>query len=283
MKVEIDQKSGFCFGVVNAISYAEKELQHEKKIYCLGDIVHNEMEIKRLEALGMETIDREKYFTLQNCRVLLRAHGEPPSTYEYAKANNIELIDATCPVVLKLQQRVKAADRDMQQKDGQIIIFGKKGHAETVALNGQTNNKAIIIENENDLQKIDPSKPAYLFSQTTKPVAEFHQLAEKIIQQSSREVTVKDTICRQVANRAPRITEFAAKHDVVIFVGGKKSSNANYLFGICKQNNPDSHFISTPEELEAGWFSGKNSAGVCGATSTPQWLMEKVAERISQL
>jgi 4-hydroxy-3-methylbut-2-enyl diphosphate reductase len=283
MKVEIDQKSGFCFGVVNAIGHAEKELQHEKKLYCLGDIVHNEMEIKRLEAMGMETISREKYFSLKNCRVLLRAHGEPPSTYEYAKANNIELIDATCPVVLKLQQRVKEADRDMRQKDGQIIIFGKKGHAETVALNGQTNDQSIIIENEGDLQKIDPTKPAYLFSQTTKSVDEFHQLAEKITQRSSAKVTVKDTVCRQVANRAPRIQEFAAKHDVVVFVGGKKSSNAKYLFGVCQQSNPDSYFISTPEEIDFKWFTGKGSAGVCGATSTPQWLMEKVASLINQL
>jgi 4-hydroxy-3-methylbut-2-enyl diphosphate reductase len=233
--------------------------------------------------MGMETISREKYFTLKNCRVLLRAHGEPPSTYEYAKANNIELVDATCPVVLKLQQRVKEADNDMRQKDGQIIIFGKKGHAETVALNGQTNDQAIIIENDNDLQKIDPAKPAYLFSQTTKSVDEFHQLAEKIKQQSSEKVIVKDTVCRQVSNRAPRIQEFAGKHDVVVFVGGEKSSNAKYLFGVCKQSNPNSYFISTPEEIDANWFTGKVSAGICGATSTPQWLMEKVASLISQL
>ena len=283
MKVEIDQKSGFCFGVVQAISHAEKALQHEKKLYCLGDIVHNEMEIKRMEAMGMETIDREKYFRLKNCRVLLRAHGEPPATYEYAKANNIELIDATCPVVLKLQQRISDAGHDMQQKNGQIIIFGKEGHAETVALNGQIDNEAIIIENEDDLNKIDPGKPAILFSQTTKSVSEFHQLAEKIRQRSSEEVIVKDTICRQVANRAPRIREFATKHDVVVFVGGKKSSNARFLFGVCKQSNPDSYFISAPEEIDINWFTDKVSAGICGATSTPRWLMEKVADLLRQL
>ena len=282
MKVEIDQKSGFCFGVVNAIEKAEKTLQNEKKLYCLGDIVHNGMEVKRLEAIGLKIINREKYFTLKNCKVLLRAHGEPPSTYKYAKANNIELIDATCPVVLKLQQRVKKASIEMEQGNGQIIIFGKKGHAEVVSLNGQTNNKSIIIENEADLQKIDTKKAAYIFSQTTKSVDEFHYLANKVEQLSSEKIIVKDTICRQVSNRVPRIRAFATKHDVIIFVGGKKSSNAKFLFDTCKQANPNSFFVSNKDELNNNWFAGRSNVGICGATSTPQWLMEEIAAIIRQ-
>ncbi|WP_430974612.1 4-hydroxy-3-methylbut-2-enyl diphosphate reductase [Sunxiuqinia rutila] len=280
MKVEIDHKSGFCFGVVNAIKKAEETLNKGGVLFCLGDIVHNGMEIKRLESIGLITIDREKYFTLKNCQVLLRAHGEPPETYAYAKANNIELIDATCPVVLKLQQRVKDAFQEMEQKDGQVIIFGKKGHAEVIGLNGQTNNQSIIVEQEDDLAKIDGNKPAYLFAQTTKPVDEFYELAQKIEAQSTGELVVKDTICRQVANRVPRMKEFAAQHDILIFVGGKKSSNAKFLFEVCLKVNPNSHFVSSPDELDSGWFEGKKSAGICGATSTPQWLMEEVAELV---
>lgn len=280
VKVEIDHKSGFCFGVVNAIKKAEETLDQGGKLYCLGDIVHNGMEVKRLEATGLVTIDRETFFTLKNCQVLLRAHGEPPETYEYARANNIELVDATCPVVLKLQQRVKKAFREMEQKDGQIIIFGKKGHAEVTGLNGQTNNQSIIVEDEDDLQKINPNKPAYLFSQTTKSLDQFHDLAGKIGQKSTGKLVVKDTICRQVANRVPRMKEFATQHDILIFVGGKKSSNAKFLFDVCKMENPNSYFISSAEELNPEWFEGKESAGICGATSTPKWLMENVAEQI---
>ncbi|MGQ7868808.1 4-hydroxy-3-methylbut-2-enyl diphosphate reductase [Sunxiuqinia sp. sy24] len=283
MKVEIDHKSGFCFGVVNAINKAEETLNKGTALFCLGDIVHNGMEIERLESLGLKTIDREKYFTLKNCQVLLRAHGEPPETYAYAKANNIELIDATCPVVLKLQQRVKEAFEDMEQKDGQVIIFGKKGHAEVIGLNGQTNNQSIIIEDEADLSKITHNKPAYLFAQTTKPVDQFYNLAGKIEAKSSGKLVIKDTICRQVANRVPRMKEFAAQHDVLIFVGGKKSSNAKFLFEVCLKVNPDSHFVSSPAELNSSWFAGKNSTGICGATSTPQWLMEKIARQIETM
>ncbi len=283
MKVEIDHKSGFCFGVVNAIKKAEETLDQGEKLYCLGDIVHNGMEIKRLEALGLVTIDREQYLNLKNCRVLLRAHGEPPSTYEHAQANNIELIDATCPVVLKLQQRVKKAYEQMEAEDGQIILFGKKGHAEVTGLNGQTNNQSIIIEDEDDLKQVDPDKPAFLFSQTTKSIDQFQQLAQKLQENAKQPLTVKDTICRQVANRVPRVKEFASQHDILIFVGGKKSSNARFLFDVCKQTNPDSYFISNLAELDENWFQNKQSAGICGATSTPQWLMEQVAERIKAL
>ena len=280
MKVVIDHKSGFCFGVVNAINKAEETLAKGEKLYCLGDIVHNGMEVKRLESIGLITIDRKQYFTLKNCRVLLRAHGEPPETYQYAQANNIELIDATCPVVLKLQQRVSKAFRDMQQQNGQIILFGKKGHAEVIGLNGQTNNQAIIVENETDLSKIDTDKPAYLFSQTTKSIDHFNQLAKIIDKKLNQPMIVKDTICRQVSNRVPRLKEFAARHDVLIFVGGKKSSNAKFLFDVCKQSNPNSYFVSSTEDLNYDWFAGKSSTGICGATSTPQWLMEQVAKTI---
>ena len=283
MKVEIDLKSGFCFGVVNAINKAEYALQTEDNLYCLGDIVHNGMEVSRLEALGLITIDHEKYFTLNNCKVLLRAHGEPPSTYEYAKLNNIELIDATCPVVLKLQQRVKNAFHEMVDKDGQVVLFGKKGHAEVVALDGQTGNKAIIIENEKDLDQIDLKKPAYIFSQTTKSVQEFHRLTGIIKSQSEEKIEIKDTICRQVANRVPLMKSFASKHDVVVFVGGKKSSNAKLLFDICRQTNPNSYFISNKEEINTTWFAGHERVGICGATSTPQWLMEEIADVIREL
>ncbi|TDN96672.1 4-hydroxy-3-methylbut-2-enyl diphosphate reductase [Sunxiuqinia elliptica] len=283
LKVEIDHKSGFCFGVVNAIKKAEETLDQGEKLYCLGDIVHNGMEIKRLEALGLVTIDREEYLNLKNCRVLLRAHGEPPSTYEHAQANNIELIDATCPVVLKLQQRVKKAYEQMEAEDGQIILFGKKGHAEVTGLNGQTKDQSIIIEDEEDLKQVDPNKPAFLFSQTTKSIDQFQQLAQRLQKNAKQPLTVKDTICRQVANRVPRMKEFASQHDILIFVGGKKSSNARFLFDVCKQTNPDSYFISTLEELDENWFQNKQSAGICGATSTPQWLMEQVAEKIKAL
>lgn len=283
MKVEIDHKSGFCFGVVNAIKKAEETLGRGEKLYCLGDIVHNGMEIKRLEALGLVTIDREEYLNLKNCRVLLRAHGEPPSTYEHARANNIELIDATCPVVLKLQQRVKKAYEQMEAEDGQIILFGKKGHAEVTGLNGQTKDQSIIIEDEEDLKQVDPDKPAFLFSQTTKSIDHFQQLAQRLQKNAKQPLIVKDTICRQVANRVPRMKEFASQHDILIFVGGKKSSNARFLFDVCKQTNPDSYFISTLEELDENWFQNKQSAGICGATSTPQWLMEQVAEKIKAL
>lgn len=283
MKVEIDEKSGFCFGVVNAIGKAEKTLKENQKLYCLGDIVHNGMEIKRLEATGLESIDRKKFFTLKNCKVLLRAHGEPPSTYEYAKANNIELIDGTCPVVLKLQQRVKKASDEMKANNGQIVIFGKKGHAEVIGLDGQTGHQAIIIENEDDLEQVDPNRTAYLFSQTTKSLNKFHQIAKKLQERSNSQVIVKDTICRQVSSRVPRLQQFASSHDVIVFIGGKKSSNAKILFDVCLQSNQNSYFISTLEEIETDWFDGKNSTGICGATSTPQWLMEEAAEKISSM
>ncbi|MGQ8337585.1 4-hydroxy-3-methylbut-2-enyl diphosphate reductase [Sunxiuqinia sp. A32] len=277
MKVTIDQKSGFCFGVVNAIQKAEITLKNEEELFCLGDIVHNGMEVERLESLGLVTIDRNKFFTLKNCKVLLRAHGEPPSTYEYAKENNIELIDATCPVVLKLQQRVKKAYQELQPEEGQIILYGKPGHAEVVGLSGQTNDEAIVIENEDDLQKIDPDKTSYFFAQTTKSIDKFNQFGKILKKKVSKKLVVKDTICRQVSNRVPRLKIFSTEHEVILFVGGKKSSNAKFLFEVCQQINKNSYFVSNLEEINSEWFEGKESVGICGATSTPQWLMEKVA------
>lgn len=281
MRVVIDHKSGFCFGVVNAIKKAEEALLEEKTLYCLGDIVHNGMEVNRLEELGLISIDHGKFHTLSNCKVLLRAHGEPPETYEYAKANNVELIDATCPVVLKLQQRVKKAADEMEKVGGQLIIYGKAGHAEVIGLNGQTQHKAVIVENPDDLKNVDPEKPSVLFAQTTKSIEKFQQLG-KNIQENSKggELKIHDTICRQVSNRVPRMKEFAAEHDVIIFVGGKKSSNARILYDVCKETNPRSFFISFTEELDFAWFAKAESVGICGATSTPLWLMEQVRDLI---
>lgn len=283
MIVEIDHKSGFCFGVQNAIAKAEETLDQGGILYSLGHIVHNESEVERLNDLGLKTISHEEFFGLANCTVLIRAHGEPPATYEFAKQNNITLIDATCPVVLKLQQRVKKAAEIMQSGDGQVIIFGHLGHAEVNGLVGQTGNKALVVDNPDDIQNIDLSKPVVLFSQTTKAVADFRKLTENLKSQSQTgRVEAHDTICRQVSNRVPHLSEFAIKYDVVVFVGGKSSSNAQVLYNVCKERNPESYFVTSPNDLNAEWFSGAKSVGVCGATSTPQWLMEKVADRIKQ-
>ena len=282
MKVVIDNKSGFCFGVVSVIKKAEEALLNGEKIYCLGDIVHNQSEVRRLEELGMQTIDHTVFFTLKNCKVLLRAHGEPPESYDYARANNIELLDGTCPVVLKLQQRVRKGFEDLQSKNGQLILLGKKGHAEIKGLNGQTGNQAIIVENDEDLEKIDPEKPSLVFSQTTKSLDDFHRLTGKIKARTKAETGIKDTICRQVSHRVPRMQEFAGQYDVVIFVGGQKSSNAQLLFRVCLETNPQSYFISDKEELQNQWFAGCRSVGITGATSTPRWLMEEIAAAIAE-
>lgn len=284
MIVEIDQKSGFCFGVMNAIGKAEETLNMEDLLYSLGHIVHNELEVKRLQDLGLQTINHEEFFRLKDCKVLIRAHGEPPSTYEYARENNITLVDATCPVVLKLQQRVKKAAEAMREENGQVVIFGHQGHAEITGLSGQTNDEAIIIDHPDDLKKLDSSRPVVVFSQTTKSVEDFKKLTQNILGQSGTgRVETHDTICRQVSNRVPHLEKFAARFDVVIFVGGLRSSNAQVLFDVCKKYNSRSYFVSSPEELRPDWFSGAETAGICGATSTPQWLMEKVAEKIRQI
>jgi 4-hydroxy-3-methylbut-2-enyl diphosphate reductase len=286
MKVEIDAKSGYCFGVEFAIQMAEDEMAEEgKPLYCLGDIVHNTMEVERLKAKGLVTIERDQLDELHDCKVLIRAHGEPPSTYELAIRNNIKLIDASCPVVLKLQNRVKNAYDSMKRQDGQIVIYGKQGHAEVIGLSGQTLNEAIIVTEEADLDQIDFSRPVTLFSQTTKSTKGFYHmkaLIEQRIQAAKGTVTdtdfdANDSICRQVSNREPQMEAFSQRHDVILFVAGKKSSNGRALYQVCLTHNPRSYYIENETEIDPAWFSPSDSIGICGATSTPNWLMEQVA------
>jgi len=282
MKTEIDKKSGFCFGVTNAIQKAEDELSKDEQLFCLGDIVHNDAEINRLSGLGLVTISREVFFTLRDCKVLIRAHGEPPETYEYAAENNITLIDATCPVVLQLQKRVKTSYKNIVRDEGQLVIFGKPGHAETEGINGQTGNQAIIIQSGEELTKVDFTRPVELYSQTTMPIARFNELAGLIREKTgnNRKVQIHDTICRQVANRGPHLKDFTTRFDIVIFVSGKKSSNGAALYQICKETNPNTFFVENADDLKMEWFDGSKNAGICGATSTPMWLMEQVARWI---
>lgn len=285
MQVTVDKNSGFCFGVVYAIEMAEDELVSSGKLYCLGDIVHNDMEVKRLEDKGLEIIDHDDLAHLRDCKVLIRAHGEPPETYKTAIENNIQLIDASCPVVLKLQNRVKSAfDKTTEEENGQIVILGKPGHAEVKGLIGQTEGEAILITTEEDLDKIDYSRPIHFYSQTTKSTELFYNLKEQIIARAKEHnndiIVANDTICRQVSNRAPQMREFANEHDVIVFVAGRKSSNGKVLYGVCKEENEQSHFISSVEEIDFSWFNNAKSVGICGATSTPMWLMENTAEKI---
>lgn len=284
MRVEIDKRSGFCFGVINAIKTAETELKEAEQLFCLGDIVHNGAEVERLETLGMKTISKEEYFRLSNCKVLIRAHGEPPETYEYARQNNIQLIDATCPVVLHLQERIKSTYQQYESQHGQMVIFGKPGHAEVEGLSGQIGNQAIVVQNKEDIEKIDFTRPIAFYSQTTKPVAAFNELAALIRARAGENVPIKikDTICRQVANRGPHLKEFVKNFDVVIFVAGWKSSNGLSLFNLCKEENPQTYRVASAEDLDPSWFAGVESVGICGATSTPNWLMEKVAATIKE-
>ena len=283
MIVEIDQKSGFCFGVVNAIQKAEEILKSEDILYALGNLVHNELEVKRLHDLGLRTINHETYFSLQNCKVLIRAHGEPPETYEYARKNQITLIDATCPVVLKLQQRVGSAAEKMLVKNGQVVIFGHQGHAEVIGLAGQAKGKAIVVDHPDELTEIDGSRPIVLFSQTTKSVEDFRKLKANLEEISKNKIETHDTVCRQVSNRVPHLKQFAARFDVIIFAGGRQSSNARVLFDVCKNVNAKTYFVSNPDELNPEWLSGAEMIGICGATSTPQWLMEEIAAKIKLL
>lgn len=287
MNIEIDKKSGFCFGVVTAIKKAETELEDNDILLCLGDIEHNNEEVKRLEGLGLRTIDRETFKTTLGKKVLIRAHGEPPETYQIAKDNRITLIDATCPVVLKLQEKVKRAWLEMKSKQGKVVIFGKKGHAEVLGLIGQTEGDAIIVEKPDDLNNLDYSKPITLFSQTTMSPKEYQLLQVKIRQKMESHfktneipLLIYNSTCGQVAIRKKEIEKFAKKHQVVIFVSGVKSSNGKMLFEICKKSNPDSHFISSPVEVLIEWFNGIEDVGICGATSTPVWLMEQVRDKI---
>lgn len=284
MRVEIDKRSGFCFGVIKTIKSAESELKNSDKLYCLGDIVHNGMEVERLEKIGLTSVSREEYYQLKDCKVLIRAHGEPPETYEYAKNNNIELIDATCPVVLTLQEKVKRSYENFRDQNGQIVIYGKKGHAEIIGLDGQIDNKAIVLESIDDVHQIDFSRPVSLYSQTTKRVEDFYRIADtvKTSMKPGVPVDIKDSICRQVSNRVPHLKEFVLNFDLILFVAGHKSSNGQYLYTICKEENERTHHISRTSEIDPQWFQEVESVGICGATSTPNWLMEEVAEWVKE-
>jgi len=289
VRVEIDEGSGFCFGVVNAIRKAEEELGKGEILYCLGDIVHNSREVERLKTMGLITINREEFKELHDAKVLLRAHGEPPETYAIAQKNNIQIIDATCPVVIQLQKKIKKEhsldEPDSKKREKQIVIYGKKGHAEVLGLVGQTDGTAIIIENIDDLDKIDYSKDIRLYSQTTKSLDGFRDVVEDIRKRILPGVTFEyyDTICRQVANRMPNIRKFAASHDLVFFVSGKKSSNGKMLFEECLKVNPNSYFIDNKNEIELSLLQNVSSIGICGATSTPKWLMEEVYTYVKSL
>ncbi len=281
MRVEIDSESGFCFGVVRAINEAEGALQ-TGAIASLGDIVHNRVEVQRLEALGLQTISHEDIPTIAGKRMLIRAHGEPPRTYALAKEYGIEVIDATCPVVAALQRKVKAAYEKMQEVGGTVVILGKRGHAEVVGLIGQVDEKAVVVESEDDLQVIDFSRPIYFLSQTTQSIEKFNHLAEIMRNKVAHDemITIDDTICRRVSSREEHLREFARQHDVVIFVCGRKSSNGKVLYNICRQENARSYNIEEACELQKVWFEGAESVGICGATSTPKWLMESIASAI---
>ena len=288
MNITIDPESGFCFGVVFAIQMAEDELDRTGSLYCLGDIVHNNMEVERLTRKGLKIINHDQLRNLHDCKVLIRAHGEPPETYQIAITNNIELIDASCPVVLKLQNRVRSSFDEAEDTNGQIVIYGEPGHAEVNGLVGQTHNKAIIVKSEEDLNKVDFSLPVRFFSQTTKSTIGYEKMKsmieERIIKANGTvnddNFEANDTLCRQVSNREPRLRRFSKEHDVILFVSGKKSSNGKALYQVCKSINDQSYFISEPDELQADWFENVNSVGICGATSTPMWLMEQVADRL---
>ena len=287
LKIEIDNGSGFCFGVTTAIQKAEEELAKGTTLYCLGDIVHNGMECERLREMGLITIDHDEMRRLHDVKVLLRAHGEPPETYELAQRNNIEIIDATCPVVLQLQKRIKrqhSANSQMPIANSQIVIFGKKGHAEVLGLVGQTNSDAIVIESFEEVKRLDFSRDIYLYSQTTKSLDEFHRIIEYIQQHIAPDATFKsfDTICRSVANRMPNISQFASRHDLILFVCGRKSSNGKVLFNECLRINANSHLIEGPDEIDPEWLEGIKTVGICGATSTPKWLMEQCDQRIQE-
>ena len=288
LQIEIDSGSGFCFGVTTAIQKAEEELAKGNKLYCLGDIVHNGMECERLREMGLITINHEEIAQLHDARVLLRAHGEPPETYELARRNNIEIIDATCPVVLQLQKRIKKqydANSEQPTANSQIVIFGKRGHAEVLGLVGQTHSNAIVIEHFDEVSQLDFSRDIYLYSQTTKSLDEFHRIIEYIQQHISPDATFRsfDTICRSVANRMPNISQFATKHDLILFVCGRKSSNGKVLYNECLRVNPNTHLIEGPEEIAPQWLDGIQTVGICGATSTPKWLMEQCRDALLEM
>ncbi len=283
MQIEIDNGSGFCFGVTTAIRKAEEELAKGTTLYCLGDIVHNGMECERLRNMGLITISHEDLQKLHDAKVLLRAHGEPPETYELARRNNIEIIDATCPVVLQLQRKIKKQYE--ANPSAQIVIYGKPGHAEVLGLVGQTNSKAIVVADVDDVKRLDFKRDIYLYSQTTQSLDEFQRIISYIRQhiEPGCQFQSFDTICRQVANRMPNISSFAAKHDLILFVCGRKSSNGRVLFNECRRINPNSHLIEGAGEINRAWLEDVNSVGICGATSTPKWLMEECRDALQNM
>ncbi len=278
LKVNIDTNSGFCFGVVYAIEMAEDILDRDGHLYCLGDIVHNDEEVKRLEKKGLKIINHQQLKDIKDEHVLIRAHGEPPATYRLAIENNLTLVDASCPVVLKLQNRIKNA----YDKKENIYIYGKHGHAEVVGLLGQTNNEAVVFQDLEELEKIDANQEITLFSQTTKSTDNFYKIKEELTSRGIQ-VNANDTICRQVSNRDKELRDFAQRYDRVVFVSGTKSSNGKVLYNICKENNMNSYFISNPDEINPNWFENDESVGICGATSTPLWLMEDVKDKLLNL
>ena len=285
MEVTIDVNSGFCFGVVFAIQMAEDELEQSGSLYCLGDIVHNNMEVERLQAKGLKIINHDEFKNLRDTKVLIRAHGEPPETYKTAIENNIELIDASCPVVLKLQNRIRTGFNHIGE--GQVVVYGKEGHAEVNGLVGQTNGRAIIVDTLADLDRLDYSRPIQFFSQTTQPTEGFKKMKAEIERRilaaggaDSELLESNDTLCRQVSNREPQLRDFAVSNDLVLFVSGKKSSNGKVLFDVCKAVNPRTYFVSEWTDVQHNWFENTDRVGICGATSTPMWFMEEIASRL---
>jgi len=291
MNIHIDNNSGFCFGVIYSIDVAERVLEEDGELFCLGDIVHNEMEISRLKEKGLKIIDYDEFNNLKDTSVLIRAHGEHPNTYRTAMENNIKLIDASCPVVLKLQNKLQKGFMKGKAEDDstQTVIYGKEGHAEVKGLSGQTMDSAIIINDISQLEdNIDFSRPIQVYSQTTQSMEKFFEIVDLIKKRAAEEsdvpmVSVNDTICREVSNRAPHVKEFSKNHDVIVFVSGTKSSNGKYLYGVAKETNPNTYFISHEDELKAEWFKESDNIGISGATSTPSWLMEKVSDRIREI
>lgn len=290
MEIIIEESSGFCFGVVSAIDMVEKKLKEHNSLYCLGEIVHNDMEVKRLSKMGLKTINHDEMKYLKDTSVMIRAHGEPPSTYEIAKKNNITIIDATCPIVLKLQKDVKNAYNISKNNGGQLIIFGKKGHAEVIGLLGQTDDNAVIISNYMDLDKIDYSKPISIFSQTTMSLEDYNNICKEIAKRSKKanpnteiNLSIKNSICKRVCSRTNNLKTFAQNVDIIIFVSGEKSSNGVYLYNLCKTYKEKTYFISNIQELNKNWFKDVNRVGICGATSTPMWLLKMVEQEIMKL
>jgi 4-hydroxy-3-methylbut-2-enyl diphosphate reductase len=291
MEVEIDKRSGFCFGVQNAVEIAEKALLRGEKVFSLGPIVHNDKEVERLSGLGLVSIDHKQFEDLRDCKVLIRAHGEPPETYLMAARNNIEIIEATCPIVKRLQSKIREIWLLTKNNNGQVVIFGKSGHAEVIGLLGQTNNEGILISGPDDINKLDFTRPVYLFSQTTMGVKEYRHIKDLIYENIRRQnngdsenlLFFYNTVCGQVSNREPHLKGFARKHDIIIFVSGRESSNGKMLYQMCKSVNHDTHFVSAPQEIVKSWFKDKKSAGVCGATSTPKWLIEEIRDYIADM